>query len=432
MTDIVRRTAHELAQLYASGAVSPRQTIADIVNQISDHNADRNAFCFFDLDSVIQQAMASQQRWQQQQPLSAVDGIPVAVKDLLHVKGWPTLKGSLAIDPNHLELQDSPVIAQLRDQGVVFVGKTTTSEFGSKMYVPTVKNPWNPQYLSGGSSAGSAVAVATGMVPVAVGTDYAGSVIAPASFCGTLGFKPSYNQLTIGSTSKFQCGAVGWFANAVEDLSLLTNTDIADVDLPQIKIALCYDLGFGKIIDPAIVQALDQVASALSQAGACVDRIPLVIEDPSDVCSGMFLFEMFQQCSQLSIDQQRMLSDCVKDYANQGSKITQSQASRLQLYQKHVQKTMRLFMQKYQIILSASTVVSADGFDPDQLATNNVISYLYNLSHQPCITVPVGLNQNHVPVGIMLAGAVHSDALVLGMAKIIADQFVMPVCPVIL
>ena len=435
MTDFTQATVTELARLYQSGTVSPVTVAEQVLAKIQKLNPTLNAFCFVDPDTTMQQAQASEHRWQKSQPLSAVDGVPVAVKDLLLVRGWPTLKGSLAVDADQPWLEDSPAVSSLRDAGTVFVGKTTTSEFGSKISTDSLlngptHNPWNINYTPGGSSGGSAVAVSSSMVPCALGTDYTGSVIVPAAFCGVVGFKPTYERLL--NTSLFECSHVGCFTRSISDQALLSNIKLANLDISKLRVAYCTDLGFKKNVNSEIAQAAEQVVQRLAQAGADVSEVSHIVDDPVHVASEMFLAEMYQQWNWLDQSQQQ-LTDCVfQEWAHRGLQISQRHMTRLKLHQLQLKKQMHSFMQSYDVIVCASATVTADAFDPTALATDMLLSYLFNLTHQPCVTVPVGVNQHGMPIGVLIAGATGADAKVLETAHAVESMFPMPICPVIL
>ena len=169
MTDLTQATASELSSLYQSGAASPVTVAEQVLAKIERLNPTLNAFCFTDPNTTIAQAQSSERRWHQGQPLSELDGVPIAIKDSILTQGWPTRHASFAVDPDQSWLEDAPAVARLREAGAVFVGKTTMSEFGSTdyhsdslLYGP-VHNPWNLSHTPGGSSGGSAVAVAAGM-----------------------------------------------------------------------------------------------------------------------------------------------------------------------------------------------------------------------------------------------------------------------------
>jgi aspartyl-tRNA(Asn)/glutamyl-tRNA(Gln) amidotransferase subunit A len=153
--------------------------------------------------------------------------VPVAVKDLLLTKGWPTLRGSRAVDPGQPWEHDAPSVARARTHGAVLIGKTTTPEIGWKGVTDSpltgvTCNPWDPSRTAGGASGGSAAAVALGMVPLALGTDGGGSIRIPASFCGVVGFKPTYGRIPLWPASPFgtlaHAGPITW---TVEDAALM-------------------------------------------------------------------------------------------------------------------------------------------------------------------------------------------------------------------
>src|SRR5204863_10141807 len=141
---------------------------------------------------AIAAARASEARWLRGEPLGLVDGLPTTVKDLLLLKGWPTLRGSRTTNPQQPWDEDSAAVARMREHGAVFLGKTTTSEFGWKGVTDSplsgiTRNPHDPSRTAGGSSGGSAAAVALGAGPLSLGTDGGGSIRIPAPFCGLLG-----------------------------------------------------------------------------------------------------------------------------------------------------------------------------------------------------------------------------------------------------
>lgn len=438
MTDFTRYTATELADLYRTGSASPVTVAEQVLAKIARLNPVLNAFCFTDPATTLAQAQASDRRWQQGQPLSNLDGVPVAIKDLLLTRGWPTLKGSRAIDPDQPWLEDAPVVASLRAAGAVLAGKTTTSEFGSKITTDSLlngitRNPWNPKYSSGGSSGGSAVAVSSGMVPVAVGTDYVGSIRTPAAFCGAVGFKPTYGLVPANNTSLFECSCVGPLARSVDDVALFLNIKLDQLDLSKLRIAYCPDLGFAKNINHEIAGAVKQVAQTLSQLGAQVNTVDKVTDDPAMIVTLMYFTDTYQQWNTLSDAQKKLTEPTYQFWAKLSDKITES-VEQIKLQQVQLKQQMQSFMSSYDIILSPSTTVSADAFLADDTAFNPnknstdylPFGYLFNLSQQPAVTVPVGVNQLGMPISVQLAGAVGDDARVLSVAKLVESMYPMP------
>src|SRR5262249_6942286 len=142
-------------------------------------------------------ARGSEARWAKSEPLGRIDGVPASIKDLLITKGWPTLRGSKAVDPKQPWEEDAPAVARLREEGAVLLGKTTTPEFGWKGVTDSpltgiTRNPWDPSKTPGGSSGGAAVAAACGMGALHIGTDGGGSIRIPAGFTGIVGLKQGF------------------------------------------------------------------------------------------------------------------------------------------------------------------------------------------------------------------------------------------------
>jgi len=165
--DIAGLSAVDLVEQYRKKALSPVEATQAVLDRIERLDRHVNAFALLDAGSALASARESEARWQRGEPLGPVDGVPVALKDLILAKGWPTLRGSRAVDPAQDWNEDSPATARLREQGAVLLGKTTTSEFGWKglgdsPLTGTTRNPWNLAHTPGGSSGGSAAATALG------------------------------------------------------------------------------------------------------------------------------------------------------------------------------------------------------------------------------------------------------------------------------
>src|ERR671923_2494400 len=174
---------------YRAGELSPVEVVEDALARIERGDATLNAFCLVDPERALADARASEARWRRGEPAGALDGVPVAVKDVFATRDWPTRRGSHAIDPAGPWEEDAPSVAALRRHGAVIPGKTTTPEFGWKGVTDSpltgiTRNPWDESKTAGGSSGGSSVAVVLGMATLAVGTDGGGSIRIPAGFWG--------------------------------------------------------------------------------------------------------------------------------------------------------------------------------------------------------------------------------------------------------
>src|SRR5262252_1649031 len=228
MSDLCSLTAVQLLEKYVRRALSPVEVTKAVLERIEKLNPKLNAFCFINKEA-LKDAAASEKRWMSGQPQGLLDGVPVSIKDLLLTKGWPTLRGSKTVDPKGPWNDDAPAVARLREHGAVLLGKTTTPEFGWKGVTDSpltgiTRNPWNLQKTPGGSSGGAVAAVASGMSPLAVGTDGGGSIRIPCSFTGLFGIKPSFGRVPAWPLSPFGTVAhVGPITRSVADAALMLN-----------------------------------------------------------------------------------------------------------------------------------------------------------------------------------------------------------------
>ena len=238
-------------------------------------------------------------------------------------------------------------------------------------------------------------------------------------------------------TSAFECTCVGPIARSVDDIALFLNTTIKSLDMSKIRVAYWSDLGFAKNVNHEILSAIDQVALALTQAGAQVSKINKVINDPIDIIGDMMLTDTYQRWTQFT-DRQRKLTGPEYQYlVSEASKATRS-ILKIKVQQSQLKQQMKAFMSSYDVILLPSTPFSADDFLADDItfdastSLSEIISksipfgYPFNLTHQPAVSIPVKLNSNNMPIGVQLAGAVGADDLVLAIAQVVKSAFPMP------
>ena len=231
------------------------------------------------------------------EPMGPLDGVPTSIKDLLLTRGWPTRRGSRTVDPDQPWDIDAPVTARLREAGAVLIGKTTTPEFGCKAETNSpltglTRNPWDPAKSPGGSSGGTAAAVAAGLGPLGIGTDGAGSVRIPAVFCGNVGFKPSFGRVPAYPLSPFgTVSHIGPHTMSVADAALMLNvlkqpdprdwtslppdpSDCARARGRRGRIAVAYSptLGYAHV-DAEVAAAVEVAVGELASLGAVVEAV---------------------------------------------------------------------------------------------------------------------------------------------------------------
>src|SRR3954469_11241821 len=304
MSELADLTAVELLAAYRDGSVSPVAATRDVLDRIAALDPAVNAFCLVDADGAVAAAAASEERWRRGEPIGALDGVPTSVKDLLITRGWPTRRGSRTTDPDAPTDADAPAVARVREQGAVLIGKTTTPEYGWKGVTDSpltgiTRNPWDLSRTPGGSSGGSAVAVALGMGPLSLGTDGGGSVRMPAGFTGTTTIKPTYGRVPAYPQSPFgPLSHVGPMTRTAADAALLLDV-ISGADprdpwagapagpvspglgagVAGLRIAFSPALGHAEV-HPEVATAVAAATEVFTALGATVERADPGFADP--------------------------------------------------------------------------------------------------------------------------------------------------------
>src|SRR5260370_290320 len=225
--DVAYASAVSLLDLYLTKMLSPVEATRLILDRLDALQPKINAFCIGDRDGALAAARASEERWLRSEAVGRLDGVPVTIKDLILMRGFPTLRGSRLVERDRDWSEDAPATARLREAGAVIIGKTTTPEFGWKALgasrrsgIP--RNPWDLSRTPGGSSAGAAAACAAGLGPLHVGSDGAGSIRIPSAFTGVFGLKPSFGRVPAHPPSPMGLLAhIGPMARTVADTALL-------------------------------------------------------------------------------------------------------------------------------------------------------------------------------------------------------------------
>ncbi len=466
-TNLADCTATELLALYRSGQASPVEATRAVLARIAALNPALLAFCHLDADAALASAQASTLRWQAARAggvsvgatVGPLDGVPTSIKDLILTRGMPTLRGSHTVEINQPWDVDAPVAARLREAGAVLLGKTSTPEFGCKGETNSprtgiTRNPWDPSKTPGGSSGGSAAAVAAGMGPLSVGTDGAGSVRIPASFCGNFGLKPSFGRVPAYPLSPFGSVAhLGPHTMSVRDAALMMNviarpderdwtslpTDLHDYQIGLddgirgLRVAWSPTLGYAKNVHPEVAAACAGAVQKLAELGAHVEAIDPGFEDPLDITTGLWFVGAWTIWSGLDPAQQAVADPDFAAEAQLGERLSALDIQRLHLRRGALGSLMRQFMQRFDLLVTPTVAVPA--FDakaaghapmaPEAMLGWTPFSYPFNLTQQPACTIPCGLTQAGLPIGLQIVGPMFGDALVLRAAR--AVESVMPI-----
>ncbi|MBG1231048.1 amidase [Aestuariivirga litoralis] len=449
-------SATKLSNLFMKLRVSPIEAANACLNQVAKHDGKLNAMSLVDEKITLAMAKASAQRWKKGKPLSALDGVPVLIKDIMLVKGWPTLRGSKTISRNQDWLDDAPAVARLREAGAVFVGMTTTPEFGWKGVTDSpltgiTRNPWNLQKTPGGSSGGSSAALAAGYAPLALGTDGGGSIRIPAGFAGVYGLKPSFGRVPAWPLSPFGTVAhIGPMTRRVKDSALLLNVlskpDVRDwhslpyepVDYAKglkrgvkgMVFAYSRDMGFDVKVEPEVARLVEKAVKALKSAGAKIVEIDPGFKDPAAIFRTTWWMGVrgaFEKLSPANLD---LLEPALREVFEQAKKISVDEVIEATRLRGALGSQMRQFMQDYDALLTPTLPITAfaagqmqpgDTMNEGKWVNWTPFTYPFNLTQQPAASVPCGIAANGLPVGLQIVGRMFEDHKVLQISAAVEE-----------
>ena len=457
-SDLCSLTATELLHLYRTRQASPVEATSAVLSRIEKLNPVLNAFILVAADDALAAAKESETRWFRGEPKGLLDGIPVSIKDLLLTRGWPTLRGSKTVDPKGPWNDDAPCVGRLREHGAVLLGKTTTPEFGWKGVTDgpltgISRNPWDPRKTPGGSSGGSAAAVAAGMGPLTVGTDGGGSIRIPCSFTGLFGLKPSFGRVPAWPLSPFGTVAhVGPMTRTVADAALMLNVislpDARDwLQLPHdprdyrigledgvrgLRIAYSANLGYAQVDDEvgAIVKA---AALRFSELGARIEERDPGFADAGPVFAAHWFTGAAYLLRNFTPEQKAMMDPGLVEVAAQGARITMIETIDAAQKRGALGVLMNLFHQNYDLLVTPTLPIPAfeagrevsDVMRERRWTEWSPFSHPFNLTQQPAASIPCGFTKTGLPVGLHIVGPRYADALVLRAAR--AFETLMPI-----
>ena len=443
-------SANELIDHYRRKALSPVEVVEAALARIERLNPVYNAFVLVDPEVALVAARASEQRWQRSQPLGSVDGLPATVKDLIVTRGWPTRRGSKTIDPNQAWEEDGPPVARLREQGAVFLGKTTTPEFGWKGVTDSpltgiTRNPWNPALTPGGSSGGAAIAAALGLGVLHIATDGGGSIRIPAGFSGLFGMKPTFGIVPVHPHSPaLTLWHQGPIARTVEDGALLL-TSIAQPDkrdwyaapslnidyrqtledgIKGLRIGYSPTLGYAKV-DPEIAAIVQKAVERFETLGAQVEELTLNLADPINIMQPLWAVALALAIEPMSPEQRELLDQPMLALAEPGFSLSALEYRQLERARETFARRMNLLHDDYDLLITPQLPIAAfeagHNVPPDSGMQHwwqwSPFTYPFNLSQQPAATVPCGFTASGRPVAMQIVAAKFADALVLRAAR---------------
>ena len=408
--------AWEAAEAIAAGSLTSEALVRDCLQRIEERDPAIAAWTHLDPQQALAQA-----RDRDRAPGSGpLHGVPVGIKDIIDTADMPTTYGS-PIYAGNQTAWDAACVALLRQAGAVIMGKTVSTEFA--MYEPgKTANPHNPAHTPGGSSSGSAAAVASEMVPLALGSQTAGSIVRPASFCGVVGYKPTHSDFSLGGIKLLSqtLDTLGGFARCVQDLALLRAVLMGSP--PQLKepaepprIGLCRTPQWPQAT-PATQEAVETAASRFADAGARVEEVtlPAAFDGLVEAQTTVQIFEGVRCCAYELTQRRDELSASTQKLLGPGENLSYAEyRSALQLAES-CRAALPAVFADHDVLL----VPSAAGEAPAGLgATGNpLFNRMWTLLHTPVISLPGLSGPQGLPVGVQAVGALGADDHLLAAA----------------
>ena len=457
MTEPCDLSAVEARRLIGNKKLSPVELLESCLKRIQAVNPALNAVVAMDEKTAREDARAAERAAMRGDSLGLLHGLPLGIKDLQATGGLTTTWGSL-IYKDHTPEQDEATVANLREQGAVILAKTNTPEFGAganttnKVYGPT-GNPFDPKKTCAGSSGGSAVALATGMVPLATGSDYGGSLRTPAAFCGVSGFRPSPGVVpapdrAIALTPFAVHGPMG---RTVADLHLLLKAQIdldksdpfssddslsvpdvlPQADLGTVRVAISADLGCAPI-DAEIRRIFQDRLTTFQQVFADVqNRDPDLgpVHDVFEILRGVYFVGAHRERLEKHRD---LLGPNVIDNTERGLKWTAADIAWAYVEQSRIYRRFLDFFEDTDVLICPAASVTP--FPHDQLSVTEIngepmptymrwlaLTYGLTTAVPAAAVIPCGVDHAGMPFGIQIVGPNGSDSLVLAIAHALEE-----------
>ncbi len=447
-----------LVRAYRLHRLTPSAVMDATLAQVAKYDPLFNAFCHLGADEARRAAAASTRRWKAGKPLGVLDGVPVTIKDWYDVKGWPTRQGSLVTRDTPAD-HDSFAAQALKNVGAIIIGKTTLPEFGHKGVTHSplsgiTRNPWDATKTSGGSSGGAAVAAATGMGWLHLGSDAGGSVRIPASFSGVVGFKPSPGLMPAWPPSLFSSlSSMGPLARSVDDAALMTRVlAAAALHNPEDWHNVGREAAERALYEPALAKRPLRIAVTDSINGhklwpsaqkiwntykkhfrtlGTVKNVTLELPLVSETFAGHWTAVASLIADSIPPARRKKLDARFTHWAGRGDAQHLHDYLRAEYQRMIIGGHMARLFAEYDLLITPATVFTAFDAGIDMPVKENgkgyedwnVFSAFANLAKLPAISIPAGPGDEGLPLGIQICAPYLHDGRVLAAARKLEDAF---------
>ena len=430
-------SASEAVEFMAQGALSAQGLAEACLARIDSADARIGAWAQVDPHRAVLEARERDRRRADGLPLPALHGVPVGLKDIIDVRGLNTENGT-PLDAGNRPSEDAGLVRRLRDAGAVIIGKTVTAEL-AYFHPGATRNPHDPERTPGGSSSGSAAAVAAGMVPFAVGTQTNGSVIRPASFCGVVGYKPSFGAVPRSGILRAapSLDQVGFFARTVEDAALagdlmgpdgddadchlnpgpLRTTALSEPPLPP-DLAMI-ETPFWERTGVDTREGFAALLEVLGDHGTAAE-LPEVFGRGAGWLATVMAAEMARNLGHYLDRDPGQVSAAFKALIEQGRSIQAVDYLAARDMQAVMREALEPLFERFDAILTPAAPGEAPR-DPDTTG-DPIFCTLWTFCGLPAVTLPLLTGENGLPIGVQLVGPYGQDARLLRTARWLARQ----------
>jgi len=453
MNPICRQPAWELAEHLKRKEISALELMEETLARIEKTNPALNAIIALRADEALKEARTITDMMASGKAVGPLAGIPLGVKDLEDTEGMVTSYGSLPFKRNRAA-QDSIQVARLKAAGAIVIGKTNTPEFGFTGFTKNrlhgvTRNPWNLERTPGGSSGGSAAAIAGCQVPLCTGSDAGGSIRIPACYSGCFGMKPTFGRIPIGPqpfVSYSSLVTVGPITRSVIDAALYmdctTGYHPADpYSLPKprqpylqtidqlpdkLRIAFSRDLGYGRV-QKAVMDCVLAGVKAFEDMGHAVEAWDDALPDIGDAWSHLVCTDIYAQLRHLSTEDRNEIGRTLMAAVDGARALSVETLTSIQVLRAELNARLEEFFSSYDLLLTPTMpteAFAAGGPPPATIDGHEVplmgvvaFTYPFNFSGHPAASVPAGLTSAGLPAGLQIIGPRHRDDLVLQAAR---------------